>query len=338
MAVNSRRKRRRRILALTAAAAVALVVGLVILAVVGVLRQREGVPSAVPPSILPPTSSLPSHPHKPRPASQDSSCPDVQLLTIPGTWESSLQDDPLNPVQFPKALLLNVTRPIREQFNASRVETYTVPYTAQFHNPLSGDPQISYNDSRAEGTRAAVKAMTDMNVKCPLTSYVLVGFSQGAVIAGDIASDVGNGRGPVDDDLVLGVTLIADGRRQQGVGQEIGPNPPGEGAEIILHEVPVLSTLGLTMTGARPGGFGALNGKTNEICGAGDLICAAPPEAFSLANLPRTLDILAGGAGAPVHALYGTTQFWNLDGQPSTEWTLNWARTTIANAPHPKHS
>jgi hypothetical protein len=176
-----------------------------------------------------------------------------------------------------------------------------------------------------------------MNVKCPLTSYVLVGFSQGAVIAGDLASDIGNGRGPVDDDLVLGVTLIADGRRQQGVGQDIGPNPPGEGAEIILHEVPVLSTLGLTMTGARPGGFGALDARTNEICGPGDLICAAPPEAFSLANLPRTLDILAGGAGQPVHALYATTQFWSLDGQPSTEWTLNWAHNAIANAPHPKH-
>ncbi len=337
MAVTSRRKRRRRILALIAAAAVALVVGLVILAVVGVLRQGHTAPSAVPPSIVPPTSSGSVRPHKPRPAAQDASCPDVQLIAIPGTWESSLQDDPLNPVQFPKALLLNVTRPIREQFNSSRAETYTVPYTAQFRNPMGGPPQMSYNDSRAEGTRAAVKAMTDMNAKCPLTGYVLVGFSQGAVIAGDIASDVGNGRGPVDDDLVLGVTLIADGRRQQGVGQEIGPNPPGEGAEVVLHEVPVLSTLGLTMTGPRPGGFGALNDKTNEICGAGDLICAAPPEAFSLANLPRTLDILAGGAGAPVHALYATTQFWNLDGQPSTEWALNWAHTTIENAPHPKH-
>jgi hypothetical protein len=336
MAVKSRRKRRRRILALIAAAATALVVGLVIFAVVGVLRQRETPPSAVPSSIVPPTSSS-AYPHKPRPASQDSSCPDVQLIAVPGTWESSLQDDPLNPVQFPKALLLNVTRPISEQFNSSRVETYTVPYTAQFHNPLSGDQQISYDNSRAEGTRATVKAMTDMNNKCPLTSYVLVGFSQGAVIAGDIASDVSNGRGPVDDDLLLGATLIADGRRQQGVGQDIGPNPPGEGAEIILHEIPVLSGLGLTMTGARPGGFGELNGKINEICGPGDLICAAPPEAFSLANLPRTLDILAGGTGQPVHALYATTQFWNLDGQPATEWALNWVHNAIENAPHPKH-
>jgi len=145
MAVNSRRnspRKRHRTLALIAAASVALVVGLVIFAVVAVLRQKETPPSAVPPSIVPPTSSS-TYPHKPRPAVQDASCPDVQLIAIPGTWESSLQDNPLNPVEFPKALLLNVTRPISEQFNSSRVETYTVPYTAQFHNPLSGDTQIS---------------------------------------------------------------------------------------------------------------------------------------------------------------------------------------------------
>ncbi len=335
MATNARRKRQR-ILAWIAALTVSGVVLLVIVAVVVLLRSRESPPSAVPPGVLPPSSTT-THPHKPRPASQDASCPDVQVITVPGTWESSPQDDPLNPTQFPNALLHNVVGQISGQFPASRVETYTVPYTAQFHNPLSGDTQMSYNQSRTEGSRASVQAMTDMNNKCPLTSYVLMGFSQGAVIAGDIASDIGNGRGPVDDDLVLGVTLIADGRRQPGVGNDIGPNPPGQGAEVTLQEVPVLSGLGLTMTGARPGGFGALNSKTNEICATGDLICAAPEEAFSVANLPNTLNSLAGGAGQPVHALYATTQFWNVDGEPATDWTLNWAHGLIANAPHPKH-
>lgn len=329
-------RKRHRTLAWVAALSVAGVLLLVIVAAVVLLRTPQSPPSAVPPGVLPPSSTT-THPHKPRPASQDASCPDVQLLAIPGTWESSPQDDPLNPTQFPNALLHRVTGPISQQFGPSRVQTYTVPYTAQFHNPLSGDTQMSYNDSRAEGTRAAVQELTDMNTKCPLTSYVIAGFSQGAVIAGDIASDIGNGRGPVDDDLVLGVTLIADGRRQQGVGNDIGPNPPGQGAEVTLQEVPVLSGLGLTMTGARPGGFGALNGKTNEICATGDLICAAPEEAFSIANLPATLNTLAGGAGQPVHALYATTQCWSLDGQPATEWTLNWARGLIENAPHPKH-
>ena len=329
------RRRRHRILALIAAGAMAVVVALIVAIVVIVVRRPESPPSAVPPTAVPPTAVPPTG--KPRPEFQDASCPDVQMISVPGPWESSPQMDPFNPVQFPIALLLNVTNPIRQQLGTDRLEVFTVPYTAQFHNPLSADKQMSYNDSRAEGSRAAVNAMTDMNNRCPLTSYVLVGFSQGAVIAGDIASDIGNGRGPVDEDLVLGVTLIADGRRQDGVGLDVGPNPDGQGAEITLHEVPTLSALGLTMTGPRPGGFGMLNDRTNEICARGDLICAAPESAFSLTQLPKTLEVLSGGAGQPVHALYATPDFWNLDGQSATQWTLNWAQGVIDNAPHPKH-
>jgi hypothetical protein len=214
---------------------------------------------------------------------------------------------------------------------------FTVPYTAQFHNPFAADKQMSYNDSRAEGFAATVKAMTDMNNRCPLTSYVLVGFSQGAVIAGDIASDVGNGRGPVDQDLVLGVTLIADGRRQAGIGQDVGPNPQGQGAEITLDEIPMLNEFGLDMTGPRPGGFGMLNDRTFEICATGDLICSAPESAFNITQLPKTLEVLSGGAGQPIHAMYATPQFWNLDGASATQWTLGWAQGVIDNAPHPKH-
>lgn len=313
----------------------AVVVALVATVVWIMVRQPDKSDTAVPPSAVPPTSGPTTG--KPRPDFQDASCPDVQLVSIPGTWESSPVLDPFNPTQFPIALLLNVTNPIREQFGTDRLEVYTVPYTAQFHNPLSADGQMNYNDSRAEGTRNAVKAITDMNNRCPLTSYVLVGFSQGAVIAGDIVSDIGNGRGPVDADLVLGVTLIADGRRQTGVGQDIGPNPVGQGAEITLNEVPMLSSMGLTMTGPRPGGFGVLNDRVNEICATGDLICSAPEEAFSITNLPKTLEVLAGGAGQPVHAMYATTQFWNLGGQPATAWTLDWTRQVLDNAPHPKH-
>ena len=91
------------------------------------------------------------------------------------------------------------------------------------------------------------------------------------------------------------------------------------------------------MTGPRPGGFGTLNDRTNEICGTGDLICASPEQAFNITNLPATLEVLAGGAGQPVHALYNTPQFWNLDGQPATQWAVGWARGLIDNAPHPKH-
>lgn len=335
--ISATTQRRRRILAWVAAGAMALAVALVITVVVIVIRRPDSPPVAEPaPEAVPPTSA-PAHPHKPRPAFQSADCPDVQLVSIPGTWETSPTDNPLDPTEFPKALLLTVTRPIAEQFDGARVQTYTVPYTAQFHNPLAADNQMTYNDSRAEGARATVKAMTEMNQRCPLTSYVMIGFSQGAVIVGDIAGDIGNGKGPVDEDLVLGVTAVADGRRQTGVGIDVPPSPPGQGAEVTLQELPMLSAMGLTMTGPRPGGFGDLDQRTNEICARGDLICAAPREAFSVAKLPATLETLAGGAGQPVHAMYATTDFWSSDGQSATQWTLNWAHNLIENAPHPPH-
>ncbi len=332
---KTNRRRRHRILGLVAAVAVALVVVLVVVLVWVWQRSPDTPPGAQPPSSVP--GGIPPTGKKPRPEFQDASCPDVQAISIPGTWESSPQLDPFNPTQFPIALLLNVTNPLRQQFDASRLEIYTVPYTAQFHNPFAADKQMSYNQSRAEGFDAAVRAMTDMNNRCPLTSYVLIGFSQGAVIAGDMASDIGNGRGPVDEDLVLGVALIADGRRQPGVGQDVGTNAPGQGAEITLDEVPMLAELGLDMTGPRPGGFGMLNNRTYEICASGDLICSAPESAFNITQLPKTLEVLSGGAGQPIHAMYNTPQFWNLDGASSPQWTLGWAQSVIDNAPHPKH-
>jgi hypothetical protein len=332
------RRNRHRILAVVAAAAVAVLVIVVVLAIVTWIRQPDQLAGPSQPSMLPPTSGQPSSPSKARPSSQSADCPDVQAIIVPGTWESSRQLDPNNPAaSFPLALLLNVSGPLAQQFGTERLAQYTIPYTAQFHNPFASDNQMSYNDSRTEGTKATVKAITDINNRCPLTSFVLMGFSQGAVIAGDIASDIGNGRGPIDADLVLGVTLIADGRRQQSVGQDVGPNPPGQGAEVTLHELPVLGPLGLTMTGPRDGGFGALNDRTNEICGSGDLICAAPREAFNIGNLPATLETLSGSTAGPVHALYNTPQFWVLGGQTATQWTLDWAKNLIDKAPHPSH-
>src|SRR3954464_6483380 len=152
---KTNRRKRHRILALVAAGAMALVVVLIVAIVIVVLRRPETPQTALPPTAVP-TAVPPTTGKKPRPEFQDASCPDVQIISIPGTWESSPTDDPLNPTQFPASLMSKVTNPIRAQFGADRLEIFTVPYTAQFHNPLSADKQMSYNDSRAEGTRAAV--------------------------------------------------------------------------------------------------------------------------------------------------------------------------------------
>ena len=154
-----------------------MLVAVVVGALVVMLRQPDSPPSANPPGAVPPSAVPPSG--SARPEFQDASCPDVQVISVPGTWESSPQMDPINPVQFPIALLLNVTNPLRDAFGPERLAQYTVPYTAQFHNPFSADKQMSYNDSRKEGMDVTVRAITEINARCPLTSFVIVGFSQG---------------------------------------------------------------------------------------------------------------------------------------------------------------
>lgn len=274
------------------------------------------------------------------PTSQPAWCPDVQMISVPGTWESGSGDDPYNPTANPASLMLNVSNPIRQQFPSERVDVYTVPYVAQFSNPVAIPPdgQQSYNNSRAEGAQRMVDFMAQRTEQCPLTTYVIAGFSQGAVIAGDIANLIGAGKGPVSADLVLGVTLIADGRRTGDTGSgeatQIGTPPPGVGAEIALTGVRVP---GITMTGPREGGFGKVADRTYTICAPTDLICDSPRQALNPINFVSSVLTLVRAAGNPVHALY---KGFVIDekGTTATEWTTVWAADLIEKAPHPAHS
>ncbi|AZG46850.1 cutinase family protein [Gordonia insulae] len=274
---------------------------------------------------------------KERPDAQSADCPDVLTVVIPGTWESSPDDDPYNPSANPRSLMLRVSSALSEQFPSSRTSVYTVPYIAQFRNPTNlADRQADYNVSRTQGYKRAAGKIIDTNKNCPLTRYVIMGFSQGAVIAGDLASNIGNGRGVLDasdQDLVLGVGLIADGRRQPGEQNDIGPSPEGVGAEIALSGMRGIVP-GITMTGPRSGGFGELQDRVQSICAPGDLICDSP----TVTNPLRAASQLAGAINNPVHAMYATPRYWSLDGSTATQWMYGWASDVIDEAPRPKHN
>ncbi|CAM3843810.1 cutinase family protein [Smaragdicoccus niigatensis] len=267
--------------------------------------------------------------------SQPASCPDVQVISIPGTWESRADDDPYNPHSNPRALLLNVTGPLGQQFNGSRADVYTVPYVAQFSNPVAIPPdgQDSYNKSRSEGTARAVDMMSKRSHECPLTNYVLMGFSQGAVIAGDIAAKIGAGDGPIDPDRVLGVALIADGRRVPGQANAVGADPAGVGAEVSLNG---LRVPGITMTGPRDGGFGKIADRVYSVCNPSDGICNAPRQPFNPSKIAENLAALAGMAGNPAHAMYASFAV-DGNGTTATQWLAGWASNLISSAPVPAH-
>lgn len=44
----------------------------------------------------------------------------MEVLAAPGTWESKADDDPLAPHANPNSLLLNVTRPLADEFSPDK--------------------------------------------------------------------------------------------------------------------------------------------------------------------------------------------------------------------------
>lgn len=253
-------------------------------------------------------------------------CAAYELISVPGTWESSASDDPLNPHANPRSFMLQISNPLRQEFSDQRLKVWTVPYTAQFRN-YNALHEMSYDDSRREGFGRLSQELRDMHQACPATRFILTGFSQGAVIAGDMASDIGNGRGPIPADRVSGVALVADGRFERDRGVLVGNTATtGVGAEIALNPVsgivqPIVP--GATMRGPRPDGFGALNGKVNNFCAPTDMICDAPRDIGNA--IQRAQDLFHNNA---VHAQYATNPNV-VPGQTTPQWIVGWARGLI---------
>ncbi|WP_415842830.1 cutinase family protein, partial [Nocardia ninae] len=67
-----------------------------------------------------------------------------------------------------------------------------------------------YKWSKDAGYSAAYKMLKEQAAKCATAEFVLVGYSQGAHIMGDLAQSVFHGNGPVDRSRIGAVVLLAD--------------------------------------------------------------------------------------------------------------------------------
>lgn len=252
-------------------------------------------------------------------------CKDIEIIAAPGTWESSPTDDPLNPSSHPNSFMLTVTRPLQSQLAGQNVQVWTLPYTAQFKN-INDMNQLTYNDSRTEGTNRLNNHLREVHSQCPLTQFIMMGFSQGAVIIGDIVNQIGNSRGVIPSTNVKGVALVADGRRIQDQGIAVGSIPTGVGAEVSLETLsPIIQFVvpGATMRGVRDGGFGDLNSRTYQICADNDTICDAPLGVTDA--VARAMDMIAANG---IHAQYATNP--NVfPGTTTTQWLIDWVMNQV---------
>jgi len=180
-----------------------------------------------------------------------------------------------------------------------------VPYPATFTD------LPNYQASEAAGVKATTDAIAATAGKCPNAHFTLSGYSQGAAIAGDVATQVGQGAGPVSADKVLGVGLVTDPNRDPATEKLIGPPVQGAG-----------------LAGPRPKNFGIVGDRVVTFCATGDLIRATPNVAT---QLPAALAQLGTYLSSPVHSSYGTYQVDS--GKSATEWLANWLTDKIKSAP-----
>jgi len=181
-------------------------------------------------------------------AAADPSCPKMYVVAIPGTWETS--DHKHGPSH---GMLTGVTQGLPSDI---RVDYVTYSATAF---PWEGNV---YGKSRAEAIRNGDGLLSHMAAQCAGTKFGIVGYSQGADAAGDIASDIGSGHGVIPANRVVAVGLLSDPSRSPQDAQ-VGPRAGGAGAE-----------------GPRPGGFGWLSSVTRTICAPSDLYCATASDDY----------------------------------------------------------
>ncbi|MET7769424.1 cutinase family protein [Nocardia sp. NPDC005366] len=176
-----------------------------------------------------------------------SQCPDLYVVAIPGTWETSNSDPGRGILALSADNLPGDTQ---------------VDYVNYAATAFPWEGEV-YGRSKQEAIDKARGLIAAVARTCDETRVALLGYSQGADAAGDLAAEIGTGLGVVPAHRVALVGLISDPRRSPA-DTLIGPPVRGAGAG-----------------GPRLGGFGWLSPQTYTFCADGDLYCAMPDGDFA---------------------------------------------------------
>lgn len=177
-------------------------------------------------------------------ATAATSCAKYVAIMAPGTWETNAAANPTTPV----GMLATVGNALKQKYG-NDIEVYYPAYAAS-----AFDKGRTYADSKETGKSAINNILTSA---CATSKFLLSGYSQGADAAGDVAAEIGNGRGVVPAARILGVGLVADPHQGTAGGTVVGPKVDGQG-----------------IGGVRPEGFGSLAPVVKQLCNPTDLYCS----------------------------------------------------------------
>ena len=144
-------------------------------------------------------------------ADAEPSCADTVVIGVPGTSQG-MQHNPgkTDNVSLLGSQVADAVAAINDVLDDVLVQV--VSYEAV---GASVDAKFNYDDSAYKrskdgGYAVARSAVANTSAGCPASKYLLVGYSQGAHIAGDLAQSILHGHGPVDASKLAGAVLIAD--------------------------------------------------------------------------------------------------------------------------------
>lgn len=176
-----------------------------------------------------------------------------------------------------------------------------VPYVAQVGGPIAGIVRgnpLTLGQSRQEGVDALSNRMKAIHSQCASAKFALLGYSQGALIAGDVLSAVGNGKGPVPSDTILAGGLLSDPARTQTTSNLDSDQATAQpvslpGAESFVGP----NVVGQGVVGARPDGFGDVADRVTSFCGPNDGICALSGKSKAIAAVVPLLNLRSQDIG-----------------------------------------
>ncbi|MGW5453128.1 cutinase family protein [Nocardia sp. NPDC003979] len=250
----------------------------------------------------------------PEPAPTATDCSDVITLAVPGTWETSADADRnvvpgmLGQITGPLLAALNSAPPAAAQAvpkqvagssDATSVRAEQVPYVAQVGGPIAGiatGNPLTLSQSRANGKSALEARATELSQACPLSKFVILGYSQGALIAGDFLSEVGNRRGVIDPSRILAGGLLSDPKRSASTVAAGSDSAPSTHS-VNTKSSPVAETLvgadpgGEGVLGQRDGGMGVLAERVTTMCAPNDTICSLSGKSKVVAAVVPLLNI-----------------------------------------------
>lgn len=227
-------------------------------------------------------------------ASPISACPQLHVVVVPGTLDSSMGRDPHDQ----RSVLAPTIADAQRGLQAGTVQTTYVPYPADFGYTSGGTP---YAQSVAVGVAATNSQIAQVYQHCgQRTQIAIVGYSQGAEVAHRVAVSIGSNQGPVPAAQIRGVYLISDPLRTAGGG--VIPGAPGTGAPLngawtTLH--PTSDTLGQGMPMSN-NSFGSLTGRVASLCMTGDFACSIPQDAQAVRIIANVAEQVHIDTAAPL--------------------------------------